>query len=360
MRDAPLQTLDSSPLVSVIVPAYNAERYVARALGSAVMQTYRNLEILVVDDGSTDRTPQIVAAMARRYPFIRPMRQRNAGVARARNLAIAEAKGVFVAPLDADDIWHPAKIEEQVAAMLKAPPRVGLVYCWSVSIDEHDRIRRFPPPNIKIPDPDGNVLGALFVSNFLGNGSSPLIRRELLDRVGGYDPTLRENGGDGCEDWKLYIALAEICDFVAIRKTLVGYREIDRKKSMSGDVSQMARAKDLIGDWISGRVPLIPARAMRWRDSKFEINATAKLRNQGRTASALRHLSRALLLDPAPVALLVPAAALRLCRRVAKPAARSNPRFQHAAAGAEGPAPHPLHHFIWSRRYAYLAKAMAA
>ncbi|HEY9862115.1 MAG TPA: glycosyltransferase family A protein, partial [Candidatus Obscuribacterales bacterium] len=94
-----------APLVSVIIPAYNAERFIARTLESVLNQTYQNIEVLVVDDGSSDRTPEIVHHFAEIDARIILFHQSNAGVAAARNLAIQHAKGEFIAPLDADDIW---------------------------------------------------------------------------------------------------------------------------------------------------------------------------------------------------------------------------------------------------------------
>jgi len=95
------------PLVSVIVPAYNAEAFIAQTLDSIISQTYQNIEILVVDDGSQDRTPEIVESFAQRDQRITLLRQANAGVAAARNLAIEKSNGEYIAPIDADDIWYP-------------------------------------------------------------------------------------------------------------------------------------------------------------------------------------------------------------------------------------------------------------
>src|ERR1700722_1513540 len=114
--------MPSASLVSVIIPAYNAERYLGFTLASVQAQTYKNIEILVVDDGSIDSTAEIVEQAARTEGRIPLFRQCNRGVALARNTALAQAKGEFVAPLDADDVWHPQNIALQVAALQKAGP----------------------------------------------------------------------------------------------------------------------------------------------------------------------------------------------------------------------------------------------
>jgi len=127
------------PLVSVIIPALNAEATIGETLHSALAQTYRAIEIIVVDDGSSDSTARIVAALAARDPRLRLIRTANGGISRARNTGIAASAGSFVAPLDADDLWHPEKIACQVAAALAAAAPPGLVYSFFHRIDMASR-----------------------------------------------------------------------------------------------------------------------------------------------------------------------------------------------------------------------------
>ena len=128
------------PLVSVIVPAYNAARYIRQALESVCTQTYRDIEVIVVDDGSRDETPAIVEEFATSDPRVRLLLQNNAGVGAARNMGLRQAQGVYIAPIDADDIWHPGKLEAQVACMEAHGPETGLVYCWTNIIDSEGRL----------------------------------------------------------------------------------------------------------------------------------------------------------------------------------------------------------------------------
>ena len=132
----PDQFASDKPLVSVIVPAYNAEAYIAHTLNSVLSQTYNNIEVIVVDDGSNDETANIVESIIQSDDRVTLLQQPNSGVAAARNLAIQKSRGEYIAPIDADDIWYPQKIEKQVHCMLHADPSVGLVYAWSVHIDE--------------------------------------------------------------------------------------------------------------------------------------------------------------------------------------------------------------------------------
>jgi glycosyltransferase involved in cell wall biosynthesis len=97
----------NQPLVSVIIPAYNAENFIAKTLESVLSQTYQNIEVLVVDDGSTDTTAEIVKSFVQKDSRVSLLQQSNAGVAAARNLAIEKSKGEYIAPIDADDIWYP-------------------------------------------------------------------------------------------------------------------------------------------------------------------------------------------------------------------------------------------------------------
>src|SRR5689334_21141299 len=105
----------SGPLVTVVVPVYNTLPYVADALESALAQTHRELDVVVVDDGSTDGSSGVVVELAAREPRIRVVRQPNAGLAAARNAGLAAAAGEYVAFLDSDDLWLPEKLERQLA-----------------------------------------------------------------------------------------------------------------------------------------------------------------------------------------------------------------------------------------------------
>src|ERR1700681_4675250 len=117
----------TGPLVSIILPVYNGEAHVDGTIDSALHQTYRNIEVIIVDDGSRDRTPAIVDASATRDSRVRVITQTNCGVANARNRAIEAARGEFIAPLDADDLWDPTKIARQVHRMIQGGEDTGLV-----------------------------------------------------------------------------------------------------------------------------------------------------------------------------------------------------------------------------------------
>jgi len=236
-------------LVSVVIPAYNCERTIGETLASVRAQTHRRLEILVVDDGSKDGSASVVRSHAEADDRVRLIPQANGGVAAARNAGILAARGRFVAPVDADDLWRPRKIERQLRTMLAGGEYVGLVYCWSSVIDQASNvISRDGKASFA-----GDVVPQIFYGNFVGNGSSALMRRDVVLAAGGYDTSLRAQHAQGCEDWKLYLAIAGTHNFSVVPDYLVGYRYI--VGAMSGDVSQMLRSDAIVRAEILERYP---------------------------------------------------------------------------------------------------------
>ena len=202
-------------LVTVIVPAWNAATTLCATLRSAARQTHRNLEILIVDDGSTDETAEVARQFCVTERRARLIRKENGGPASARNAGIEEARGAWIAPLDSDDLWHPEKIERQLHTFASASPNVGLVYCWYRSIDRHDRI----VGPAWTPVFEGPVFDRHLECNFVGTGSTPLIRRAALG-------SLRYNTEilPGAEDLLLQLEIAKRHEFACTRAFLVGYR----------------------------------------------------------------------------------------------------------------------------------------
>jgi glycosyltransferase involved in cell wall biosynthesis len=237
-------------LVSIVIPVYNGQAFVGRTLNSALSQSYRPIEIIVVDDGSTDETPKIIEAAAATHATIRNFRRDNHGIAATRNFGISQAKGELIAPLDADDLWHSEKIARQVEMMRASSPAVGLVYCWSIEIDESDLVI---PPIVSLRQrsrAQGLVTEELSKGCFIESGSSPLIKRSLIDAVGGYDANLRPQGAD---DWKLYLMLSEVCEFAVVPEYLVGYRQA--AGSVSRNLEGMSQSMKNVARWMFERRP---------------------------------------------------------------------------------------------------------
>ena len=219
-----------SDLVSVIVPAFNAATTIDETLRSARGQTHSNLEIIVVDDASSDATVEIVEKHVRADARVRLARHpANRGLSATRNSAIDLSTGAFIAPLDADDLWRADKLSRQLDAF--ADPRVGVVYSWYAIIDGASQIVFLDSRS----EADGDVVAALCERNFVGNGSTPLMTRAAVLQAGCYDERLR-----GCEDYKLLFRIAERHRFALVRDFLVGYR--DRPDSLSGNFDLMLEA----------------------------------------------------------------------------------------------------------------------
>ena len=248
-------------LVSVIIPAYNAEQTIQRTLVSVTSQSYKNMEIIIVDDGSTDGTADILAKLASSERRVTVFRQANEGVAAARNQGIIRAKGEYIAPLDADDIWHPTKIEKQVN-LIEKNPRVGLVYAWYRVIDADDRVIETPAPILA----RGDCFTWLIVENFIGNASSALVRRSLLLQTGGYDTSLRAAGAQGAEDLRMQFNIAELARFEVVPEYLVGYRR--RPDAMSTNYLSMVQSTYLVLTQVRQRFPSLPRRLFRWSESQ--------------------------------------------------------------------------------------------
>jgi glycosyltransferase involved in cell wall biosynthesis len=273
-----VSTTADDPLVSVIIPAYNAEQFIAKTLHSVLQQTYPNLEVVVVDDGSSDRTVEIVQSFASEDARIILFCQANAGVAVARNWGITQSKGEFIAPIDADDLWHPQNLEKQVACMQELGSAVGVVYSWSVDIDERDAVTG----GFHVAAITGDVYYTLLCHNFLGNASATLIRRICLEQVGGYDPQLKVQNAQGCEDWDLYLRLAQQYAFAAVPEFLVGYRKL--QESMSCDYLKMARSHHFMLQAAKRRDPKIPEALCKLSSSSFYLYLAHQCGNLGATS----------------------------------------------------------------------------
>lgn len=287
----------SDDLISVILPVRNGERFVAATLESVLAQTHRHLEVVIVDDGSTDGTPTILKAVAARDSRARVFLGPHAGVAAARNHAIAQARGPLIAPVDADDLWHPRKLERQYEAFRRGHDSIGVVYCWSIGIDENDFvISQGQCESVAA----GRVLEVLAEINFLGNASTPLFRRTCVEEVGGYDSGLHAVRAQGAEDWKLYLAMAENCEFAVVPEYLVAYRR--SSTSMSTDTTAMRQSMELVGEWIAERWPAIDARHRRRRDYFTNSYLADQALARNRVAESFRYQLRAYAARPARLA----------------------------------------------------------
>ena len=191
--------------VSVIVPTYNRSAFLRVAIRSVTNQTHRDLEIIIIDDGSTDDTETVVRGF--NDPRIKYFKHnQNLGEAVSRNHGLKESKGDFIAFLDDDDEWHPEKLEKQLSLFHQEDKDIGFVYCGYYSINSRGRIL-----NQRIPEYRGTINGQLLTRNFVGPTSTALIKRTSIDRVGVFD----ENIAYGMDqDLWLRISKISLFDFV--------------------------------------------------------------------------------------------------------------------------------------------------
>lgn len=235
-------------------------------MDSALQQTYRHIELIVVDDGSVDRTRAVIEARAAIDARVRIVHQPNRGVAAARNRALAMARGELVAPLDADDLWDPAKLERQVRRLADAGRDTGLVYCWWAWIDADGAVLdRSPAWKI-----EGDAADALLQVNFTGNASVPMYRRHDLERAGGYDERMRASGAGGCEDWDAALKVAEHARVAVVPSVLVGYRR--SSASMSARTDVMWRGHALVLEGARKRRAGVPPAVVRRSRAQFALH----------------------------------------------------------------------------------------
>jgi GT2 family glycosyltransferase len=315
--------MSNEPVVSVILAAYNAEQFIGDTCASALAQTLSAIEVIVVDDGSTDRTPDIVRELARRDARIRLIVQENLGVAAARNRALEEARGRFIAPLDADDLWAPTKLERQVNRLEEAGPDAGLVYCWWSWIDENGRVLdRSPSWRV-----EGDVLMSLLEVNFTGGASVPMFRASCVKDAGGFSVALRREGAQGCEDWDLALRVAELHTVVAVQSVLVGYRR--HTTSMSAAVDTMRKSQALVLASAVARVSGIPREVLEQSAGQFALYLAGVAFWSGRYAEACRWTLRV-----RPISLgvrVAPYVASTIVRRALR-RVFGEPRRDHSAA----------------------------
>jgi glycosyltransferase involved in cell wall biosynthesis len=207
MREVAVEV--SEPKVTVIIPSYNYGHFVGEAIQSVLDQSLQEWELIVVDDGSTDNTREVVAAFA--DPRIHYVYQQNRGNPAARNAALRLARGQYVAFLDADDVWFPEKLERQVAQLDSLPPTVGLLYSDVYLFNNEDGaiIRRFMQGR---RPPQGRILRELLdTEGWFISDTGSLIRREVFQRVGLYDESLW-----WYEDWEMWVRIAAAYEVVAM------------------------------------------------------------------------------------------------------------------------------------------------
>ncbi len=285
--------------VSVVIPAYNAERFLRDALESAAGQTLAPLEILVIDDGSTDETGRLAASVQ----GVRCIRQTNAGVSAARNRGIEEARGGFVALLDADDAWMPEKLAVQLASL-----RDGQ-FAFSARTETDELLK---PLRIARGGFEGSLLeGLLFHGNVVGTPSSVVAPRQALLDAGGFDPCLSM-----CADWDMWIRLATRLSGTYSDEPLVLYRVHEGSMSTNLRVYE-SDSRYMISKAFELPLPAeIMARRSEAEARMWEVLAACYW-EQRAVSDAFRCASRSIQTQPSRLASLAFSVPFRMVRRSA-------------------------------------------
>lgn len=271
----------SRPLVTAVIGTYNQGHFLAEAIESVLAQTYPAVELIVVDDGSTDDTPQVAA----RYgTHIRYIRQANGERAAARNHGLRLANGEFTGFLDSDDAWLPWKVEEEVAVLLENPA-TGLVYCDVELVDPQGRLLGREPRESH----NGWVTEALLRNNFVVL-SANLGRTEVIREVGGFREDRRLSGS---EDWELWMRLSTACQFAYLHRTVTRYRV--HPGATTANPANLERSMAAAVDYIAQWERLTPAqqRLLPRARAKSDLVNAMNYRVAGRTREAWKFLARA-------------------------------------------------------------------
>lgn len=218
---------NSSPLVSVVIPAHNRPDYLQRAIESVLTQEYPNIELVVVDDCSPTLLEPVVESIdlstLTRFEFIR--HDLNSGGSAARNTGIEASTGPLIAFLDDDDQWDPRKLSKQVELFRDEDPTVGVVYAGVRQIDSEGKTKA-----VKTPSICGDVTERLLQGNFIGTFSAVMVRRAAINDVG-----LLDERFPSWQDWEYYLRLSYVCEFAAVPDPLV-IRESGDQKQVSDDL----------------------------------------------------------------------------------------------------------------------------
>lgn len=223
-----------NPVVSIIIPTYNRAHLLGRAIQSVLDQTHQDFELIIVDDGSTDNTEEIVRSFSdERIRYIK--HDKNRGGAAARNTGIKAARGEYIAFQDSDDEWLPEKLEKQIRVFETVPPEVGVVYTGFHRLENN---KKTYIPSSKITQKEGYIFSSLLKGNFVTT-QAVLVKRECFERAGMFDENLPR-----LQDWELFIRISKYYHFKCIDEPLViSYYQ---PRSISADQNALIRALELI------------------------------------------------------------------------------------------------------------------
>jgi len=335
-----MNIVDSPPTITTIIAVFNGGEFVAEAISSALAQSYPQQEVIVVDDGSTDDTPRIVQSFSK----VRYIRQINLGQPAARNNGIRHATGTHIAFLDADDLWAPSKLADQVES-LRQRPGCSWSYCGAnIMVMRSGRTPHLRPLPLSLPE--GDILTRLFLNNFIPS-PTPLVRRDALLAVGLFDESPNAHIG---EDWDMWLRLAAQYQATFVPKALATVRRHGHNMTARMDVMRAFQSECSIAQRASSRNPELLSPLLSNVIERSRVKAIRRFLARGDGHSARTLLRSSALFQTRPGAWLgvsalccLPPVLLRtmaLCRDVALRSSFGvsslSPENQEAQAVAEG------------------------
>jgi glycosyltransferase involved in cell wall biosynthesis len=228
-------------LISVIIPTYNHGLFIEEAIQSVFLQTYQHLEIIVIDDGSTDNTREILGKFGKEINYIF---QDNKGPSSARNHGLSVAKGKFIAFLDSDDVWMPEKLELQFNA-IQEENSIGLVGCGGYDIDFSGRIEKVWIPK-NYPSHIEFVQELSIRNTFAGSSSGAFAKKECFDRAGFFNERLRFG-----EDWDMWLRIAKCYKVRFVEKPLLKVRKHNFSKLYKNEKTMKSNIAEIIENNVS-------------------------------------------------------------------------------------------------------------
>lgn len=240
----------ASPVVSIIIPTYNCALYIAETITSVLNQSFKDIELIVVDDGSTDATRDIVASFGQP---VRLVTQANAGVCVARNRGISEAAGKYICLMDHDDYWFPHKLARQVS-ILEQQPETGVVYSSFILWHRDESTGQFPSPDSfdlntylddTVPEFSGWIYHQFLIDCWMLT-STAMFRAEIFDQCGLFDESLPYS-----EDWDLWLRISRSYPFVQLRRPTTLYRQhAQQGNRLARDIDYRTRLlQDAVKKW---------------------------------------------------------------------------------------------------------------
>lgn len=269
----------SEPMLSIVIPAYNVAPYIEAAIDSALAQTFTDLEVIVVDDGSTDDTGDVIAQVSARHqdPRLKVLHRANGGLAAARNTGISMASGQYIGFLDSDDVWLPTKAQRHIDLM-EQDPTIGISFSDSRYMLEDGTLT----PHLLQADKLHPSFHDMIRRNHVGNGSAPVIRRICFEQAGRFNEMLKS-----CEDYEMWCRILWLTDYRidGINEPLTLYRI--RDTSLSFNFGKFLANADLAMAALRSQMKNVPDRVFRaghaehyriaaWKAGSTEQDAAAR------------------------------------------------------------------------------------